>query len=193
MRGTCSESFILTAEASPSQIVPSPYGTISAQSMLPISHIVWGSLWLGIATDAVARAQSYQRAEARKKPTQAPIGHVRVAEAVALLGQMRAAVVEGIRRFDEANVYPEQFEGIGFAVAMNNMKISTSNLVVTIVQHALMVCGMHGYRNNTPYSLGRHLRDAYSAQLMINNDRIIRNTAQMLLVYKFDADLQGVS
>jgi acyl-CoA dehydrogenase len=46
-----------------------------------------------------------------------------------------------------------------------------------------------GYKNGTPYSLGRHLRDAHSAQLMISNDRILSNSANLLLVQKQDTSL----
>ena len=50
------------------QILPVPFADISAQTMLPVSHLLWSALWLGIATDAVARARAFVRAEARKKP-----------------------------------------------------------------------------------------------------------------------------
>jgi acyl-CoA dehydrogenase len=43
---------------------------------------------------------------------------------------------------------------------------------------------MSGYKADSPYSLGRHLRDAYGAMLMINNDRITAANASMLLVSK---------
>jgi acyl-CoA dehydrogenase len=46
-----------------------------------------------------------------------------------------------------------------------------------------------GYKNDTPYSLGRHWRDAMSAQLMINNDRIFGNTSNLLLVHRLDPHL----
>jgi len=48
----------------------------------------------------------------------------------------------------------------------------------------LMICGMAGYKNGTDYSVGRHLRDLYSAPLMINNDRIAQNTASLLLAQR---------
>ena len=47
-----------------------------------------------------------------------------------------------------------------------------------------MICGLASYRLDTPYSLGRHLRDAMGASLMVNNDRIMGNNAQMLLVHR---------
>jgi acyl-CoA dehydrogenase len=78
---------------------------------------------------------------------------------------------------------------LGFAVAMNNIKVSVSQTVVQIVNHCLLVCGIMGYKNNTPFSLGRHLRDAHSAALMISNDRILGNTSNLLLAHKHDASL----
>jgi len=67
---------------------------------------------------------------------------------------------------------------------MNNLKLSSSALVVDIVGRALHVCGIAGYREDSPYSLSRELRDAYGAALMVNNDRIYARTAQMLLIAK---------
>ena len=49
---------------------------------------------------------------------------------------------------------------------------------------ALLICGIAGYRNDSNYSLSRHLRDAYGAALMVNNDRITKLNATMLMVHK---------
>ena len=67
---------------------------------------------------------------------------------------------------------------------MNSLKVSASTLVVDVIQKALLICGMPGYANRSPYTLGRLLRDAYGAQLMVNNDRINANNAQLLLVQR---------
>jgi acyl-CoA dehydrogenase len=64
-----------------------------------------------------------------------------------------------------------------------------SQAVVQVINHALLICGLHGYKNNTPYSLGRHLRDAHSAALMISNDRILANTSNLLLAHKHNTGL----
>ena len=58
-----------------------------------------------------------------------------------------------------------------------------------IVNLAFLICGIQGYRNDSPYSLARHMRDALSAPIMINNDRILGNTSNLLAVYKHDASL----
>ena len=62
MRGTCSNGYHLEATGEMAQVIPVSYAEVSAQTMLPVSHLVWSALWLGIATDAVARARAYVRA-----------------------------------------------------------------------------------------------------------------------------------
>jgi acyl-CoA dehydrogenase len=48
----------------------------------------------------------------------------------------------------------------------------------------MLICGIAGYRNDSRFSLGRHLRDAYGAALMVNNDRIMTHNATLLLAHK---------
>lgn len=189
MRGTCSEGFKLISHAPAEQIFPKPFAEIAAQSMLASSHLFWGSVWCGIASDAVVRAQAFVRAEARKNPAVKPPGALRLAEAISLLQAVKSNVVAGIKRFSEAQRDEEELMSMGFAVAMNNIKVNVSQTVVQIINLTLLICGIHGYKNNTPYSLGRHLRDAHSAALMISNDRILSNTANLLLVHKHDTSL----
>ena len=74
--------------------------------------------------------------------------------------------------------------GVGYSLAMNNLKVTASTLVVDLVGRALLICGIAGYREDTEYSLGRHLRDAHGAAVMVNNDRIMANSAQMATAYR---------
>jgi acyl-CoA dehydrogenase len=79
---------------------------------------------------------------------------------------------------------PEAFKSFGFAIRTNNLKLSSSTIIVDIVGRAMLICGISAYRNDSKFSLGRHLRDAYGAALMVNNDRIMNHNATMLLVHK---------
>jgi acyl-CoA dehydrogenase len=191
MRGTCSEGFLFTGEGSAEQIFPKPFAEIAAQSMLANSHILWSGVWYGIAVDAVARAQAFVRAAARKTPGHVPPGAIRLAEVSNLLQMMKSNVVAAIKVYQEARQDEEKLSSVAFAVAMNNVKIASSETILTIINHAMLICGILGYKNGTPYSLGRHLRDAHSAQLMISNDRILGNTSNMLLIHKQDTSLLG--
>jgi acyl-CoA dehydrogenase len=183
-RGTCSPGFILKAFGDADAVLDDPYATISSQTMLPVAHILWSSLWLGIATAAVDRARRYVQAEARKTPGTTPSAAIRLADVTALHQQFVDLVRSSVARFEEINDDPEKLSMMGFAIAMNSLKVSASTLVAEVVRQCMGICGLSAYRLDTPYSLGRHLRDAMGAAVMVNNDRIMRNNAQMLLVHR---------
>jgi acyl-CoA dehydrogenase len=191
MRGTCSEGFLFTGEAPAAQIFPKPFAEIAAQSMLANSHILWSGVWYGIAVDAVHRAQAFVRAAAKKTPGVIPPGAIRLAEVSNLLQMMKSNVVAAIKAYQDAKQDEEKLSSVAFAVAMNNVKIASSETILTIINHAMLIVGIMGYKNGTPFSIGRHLRDAHSAQLMISNDRILGNTSSMLLIHKQDTSLLG--
>ncbi|MBY6265003.1 acyl-CoA dehydrogenase [Azospirillum sp. 412522] len=184
MRGTCSDGYRLEAAGVLDQILPLPYADLSAQTMLPVTHILWSSTWLGIAADAVGRARAFVRSEAKRKPGTTPASAVRLAEATAKLQQMKAVILTAIRQYELACGSPERLTSLSFATAMGTLKVTTSELVREIVEAAIRTCGLAGYRNDTPYSLGRHLRDAHSAALMIGNDRIMSHISTQLLVQR---------
>jgi acyl-CoA dehydrogenase len=186
MRGTRSLGFTLEVLGSGAQIIPVPFGTVATETMLPVSHVLWSSVWLGIAGDAVGRARACVRAEARRSPGTVPPSAQRLAETVAELGTMSATVHAGVTDFETHENDPEALASLGFTIRMNNLKVSAARLAPEIVGRALGVCGLNGYRCNSPYAVGRHLRDAHSAALMIANDRVLSGNAAMLLVHKED-------
>lgn len=189
MRGTCSPPFMVRGKGAVDQILPLAYGDIASRTMVPFSHILWSAAWLGIATSAVGRARAFVRAEARKKPGSTPPTAIRLAEVVSLLQMMRnnvhdvAAECDSLIRTSDAG---DELLSIGFAIKMNNLKVGTSQLVAQIVQQCLLIVGIAGYKNDSKFSMGRHLRDALSASLMIGNDRINSTNAALLLVLKDD-------
>lgn len=189
MRGTRSEGFIFEGSFPAVQILPKPFAEIAAQSMLANCHILWSSIWLGIANGAVAKAQAFVKAEVRKKPDSRPPGMLRLAEVSNMLHLMRATILEAIESFRAAKDDADKLNSVAFGIAMNNVKLASSRMLVEVVNHAMLICGIAGYRNDTPYSLGRYLRDAHSAPLMISNDRIFLNQGNMLLMSKLDTQI----
>jgi acyl-CoA dehydrogenase len=185
-RGTCSPGFSLKAEGDERQILDDPFADIASRTMLPVSHILWSSVWLGLAAAAVDRARRFVRTEARKNPGVTSPAAVRLSQLMTVYQQMEALVHEAVETYDAAYDDLETLSGMGFAIALNGLKVSTSTLVVDIVGEALKICGIAGYREDSPYSMGRLLRDAYGAAVMVSNDRIIANNAQMLMVHKED-------
>jgi len=187
MRGTCSPGFKLESSGPEEQIVPGSFADSSAQTMVPYSHILWSSLWWGIAADAVARAAEFVRASARKSPGTVPPTATRLAEVSTQLQAMRHNWLALAGEFDELNARPggmQELLSIGWALKMNNLKINASESAPQIVHKALQITGILGYKNDSKFSLGRHYRDVLSASLMISNDRIASKSASMLLVFK---------
>ncbi|MDJ0399122.1 acyl-CoA dehydrogenase family protein [Rhodococcus rhodochrous] len=185
LRGTCSPGFVLTATTSADLVVGTAYAEISSRTMLPVSHSVWSAVWLGIADAAMEKARSFVRSAARRSPGVTPPGALRLAEAAAVHQQFSDLVAASAARFDAAaSAQEESMSGMGFSLAMNNLKVTASTLVVDLVNRAMLICGIAGYREDSQYSLGRHLRDAHGAAVMVNNDRIMNNSAQLSIAYR---------
>ena len=103
-----------------------------------------------------------------------------------VLQEMRHNVYGLAREYNELlkGGCPGQIHGFGFSIRTNNLKLSCSQRIVEIVGQALLICGISGYRNDSKFSLSRQLRDAYGAALMVNNDRITKLNATMLLAHR---------
>jgi acyl-CoA dehydrogenase len=186
MRGTCSPGFTIRATFAADQILPQPFSRVSAQSMVPLSHIFWSHLWLGIATDAFDRARAFVRASSRQKPGEPVPAAVRLSHLLVELSLMRAEVGQGLREFIDGDNSPnrERLSTMGSGLRFNTLKIAASEQAPRICQAAMSVCGIVGFKNDTPFSVGRHLRDAMSGPLMIANERIHQTNAALLLVAK---------
>lgn len=181
-RGTCSLGFLLEAKGPAGLVGTVSYGEISSSSMLPVSHLLWSSLWLGLADEATSRAQKFVRRAARKDLTQVPPGADRLARLVVTRMQMSGPVTALMERFLSTDTDPS--ESLDFMAEINALKVSSSTVVVDIVGQALLICGIAGYREDTEFSMGRLLRDAYGAAVMVNNDRILGNTAQLAMAQR---------
>lgn len=181
MRGTCSNGFRLEATGQVDQVLPVPFSEIADATMTPVSHILWSSLWLGIASDAVSRAKTFFQGQARARPGQLPPSASRVSEAVSMLQMMEGRVDLALAHQRSRHAGASVSTAFALAAEMNGLKTAMSTMALDVVQQAFLVCGMAGYKHGTPFSLGRHLRDLWSAPLMINNDRIQTNTANLLL------------
>jgi acyl-CoA dehydrogenase len=205
MRGTCSPGFRLESSAPRAQILPADYADISALTMVPWSHVLWAALWTGIAADAHARAAAFVRGQARRNPGSTPPTALRLAELTTTLQAMRhhwqsvAAEVDALPLPATAVApppgaavaaagEPHALSRIAWSLKFNSLKTAAAERAPEVVHGALQVVGILGYKNDTPFSLGRHYRDALSAALMISNDRIAAQSAKLLLVFKDDQE-----
>ncbi|HEY6397468.1 MAG TPA: acyl-CoA dehydrogenase family protein [Solirubrobacteraceae bacterium] len=186
MRGTCSPGYTVRGTLSPEQVISTPFARIAAESMVPVSHILWSHLWLGIAENAFERARAFVRAAAKRTPGQTPPMAQRLSRLMSELSMLRAEVHSAQRDFVVASSEPgrERLSTMALALRFNNLKIAASEHSVDICRGALDINGIMGFKNDTPFSIGRHLRDTMSASLMIANERIHQTNAGLLLIAK---------
>jgi|HubBroStandDraft_4_1064222.scaffolds.fasta_scaffold49398_2 acyl-CoA dehydrogenase len=190
MRGTCSEGYTLKATGAPDQILPEPYESIHTQTMVPFAHLLWGSVWTGIAANATARAQAFIRHAMRQSNGQMPPGAPQYTKALASLRTLRGMLATSRRTYECSMNDPSVLTSLEFQSMITLTKVEASELAVSIVQCALRACGLSGYRTDGDFSIERHLRDVLSAPIMINNDRILANLAASSLMTPIPASLR---
>ena len=183
MRGTCSPGFTISATFEPEQLMPAPFLVVGAESMVPVSHLLWSQLWVGIAIEA------FNRARKSVKAAGAQAGSVRAQRLSELHGELaatRAQLAEALDRYQREVAEPGRpaLHTMGAALRHNVLKTSVSTAVASVCHGALEVTGIAGYRNDSPFSVGRLLRDSLSASLMVSNDRLHETNAALLMVVK---------
>jgi acyl-CoA dehydrogenase len=182
MRGTCSEGYTLRATGAPGQIMPDPYELIHAQTMVPTAHLLWGSVWTGIACGAVARAQLFVRAAVRQSGGTSPPGTPQFTKALCTLRTLRGMLATSLRAYEHSMGQPKTLASLEFQTMITLTKVEASELAVSTVMSALRACGLSGYRCDSEFSIERHLRDVLSSPIMINNDRILSNLGNSALM-----------
>jgi len=191
MRGTHSEGFTLRARAAAGQILPEPYEKIHAQTMVPFAHLLWGSVWAGIAAAAAAKAQAFVRHVVRQSNGQTPPGAAHFTQAVSTLRMLRGVLATGLRSYEAIMSDEKAISSLEFQAMITLTKVQVSELAVTTVLTALRACGLSGYRNDTEFTIGRLLRDVLSAPIMISNDRILTNLATTSLMTPLPSSISG--
>jgi acyl-CoA dehydrogenase len=182
MRGTCSAGFELKATASADQIFPEAYEKIHTQTMTPVAHLCWSSVWAGIAAAAVDRAQQFIRKAARAAGGQLPPGAAHFTAAKMSLAKQRAIITANMDTYANHQHDERALAALEFQSSINLLKVEASELAVQTVMSAMRACGLAGYRNDGEFSIGRLLRDVLSSPLMINNERILSNIATASLM-----------
>jgi acyl-CoA dehydrogenase len=182
MRGTCSEGYTLKATGQPGQILPDPYEIIHSQTMVPFAHILWGSVWTGIAASATGRAQAFIRQAMRTANGQLPPGAPQFTKALQTLRTLRGMLSNSLRAYERHMGDPKALTSVDFQSLITLTKVEASELAVSVVMSAMRACGLSGYRSDGDFTIGRHLRDVLSSPIMINNDRILANLSSSSLM-----------
>jgi acyl-CoA dehydrogenase len=183
MRGTCSAGFNFEGIGKMDQVLPEPYQRIHARTGMPVAHLTWSAVWAGVAASAVDRARAFVRSAARGSSGQLPPGAAHLTRATASLRTLRAVITSALTRYEAAKNDAGELDSLDFQTGMNLLKVTASELAIATVSSAMQASGLAGYRNDGEFSVTRHLRDAMSSSVMINNDRILANvgTASLLV------------
>jgi acyl-CoA dehydrogenase len=177
MRGTCSAGFRLKSTGEVAQVLPEPCHKIQTETMMPVAHLTWSAVWAGLAAVAVERARRFVRRASRQGGGQLPPGAAHLTRASMSLRALRGNLASALARFETASGEPDKLQSLGFQNEMNLLKVTTSESATAIVMIAMQTCGLAGYRSDGEFSISRYLRDVLSSSIMINNDRILANTA----------------
>jgi acyl-CoA dehydrogenase len=191
MRGTSSEGFTLRVKASAEQIMAEPYEKIHTQTMVPYAHLLWGAVWAGIAAAAATKAQLFIRHSMRHSNGQLPPAAAHFTQAASTLRTLRGVLSSALRSYEAVSGDEKAMASLEFQAMITLTKVQVSELALTTVLSAMRACGLSGYRNETEFSIGRHLRDVLSAPIMINNDRILSNLAATSLMTPLPASIGG--
>ncbi|HVN02206.1 MAG TPA: acyl-CoA dehydrogenase family protein [Caulobacteraceae bacterium] len=191
MRGTCSAGFTLRATGETGQLLPEPYEFIHAQSMVPAAHILWSSVWAGIAAAAVEKARKYLRKSMRGGAGDLPPSAPYFTRAKASHRALRALIATALDRYAALEADRDALMALEFQSEISLLKVDTSELAVQTVMSALRCGGLSSYRNDSDVSIGRHLRDVLSSPIMINNDRILANVAASALLTEVSGTIRG--
>ena len=182
MRGTCSTGFRLKASGLPEQILPCPYDRIHAETMTPAAHLLWSSVWAGVAAAAVQKAELFVRKAMRGANGQTPPAASRLGEAKSKLRLLRSMLSVSLERYEKSRDDQRIWSSLDYQTSMAMTKVDASELAVDTVLACYRTCGLAGYRNDGDVSIGRHLRDVLSSPIMINNDRIVSSMAGAMLM-----------
>lgn len=182
MRGTCSEGYRLLARGHKDQALSEPYDRIHRRSMVPVTHLLWGACWAGIAAGAVLRAQLFIRKISCAQKGILPPGAALATQASLVLMNLVALVDSAINDYLDRISEPDRLDEISFQTSLNLFKVSASELAISAVMHAFNACGIAGYRNDSEFSIARPLRDILSSSVMINNQRILSTAGASCLI-----------
>lgn len=186
MRGTCSPGFTVRARFEAHQVLPAAFSIVMAESHVPISHILWSHVWLGIATEAFERGRAFVRAAARRAPGKPVPAAQSLSRVMSELSMLRAEVRSALADFEAYSTETDR-QGLttfGSVLRFNNLKLAASEQAPRICTAVLEVIGIAAYKNDSPFGVGRQLRDSLSARLMVANERIHASDAGLLMLAK---------
>ncbi len=159
-----------------------PYDRIHNQTMTPTAHLLWSSVWAGIASAAVQKGRTL-RAQGHARCGRAdPAGAARLGEAKSKLRQLRSILSVSLDRPERGHEDQRAWGTLDYQTSSGDDQGRCVRTRRRDRAGLLRTCGLAGYRNDGDVSIGRHLRDILSSPIMINNDRITSSMASAMMM-----------
>jgi len=151
-----------------------------------VSFLLWSQVWLGLATEAFERGHSFVRAAARRDPDVPPPAAGAMSGVLSELWSFRSDVRAALEDFIAGDEDADRSSPhtLASTLRFNNLKLSASERAPRICLAVLEAVGVNAYRNDSEYAVGRLLRDALSARLMVSNERIHAVDGKLLTILK---------
>jgi acyl-CoA dehydrogenase len=183
LRGTCSSGYHLTVDVGPDALFPVPFSVISNDGAAQARQILLCAAWVGLAEAAAAKAHAFVRAAAKRSIGTLPPAAVRLSELANDVQAARSQLIGVALRYETLDRTGDG-EDAGLMFSLRALKVSTSEAAVKAATAALGICGMAGFRTDTPFALDRIVRDAHGSIVMVSNERLIQDNAQLLIARK---------
>ncbi|MBK3569781.1 MULTISPECIES: acyl-CoA dehydrogenase family protein [unclassified Streptomyces] len=190
MRGTASVGLRLRARLAEHQLIGGPGGfpPVAVATLVPVGHLAWSSVWLGIAQGSLARVVALLRdpgVRARRGLSDLTVhdlarARLRLDGAAAFL---RTCLVEyeELRAREEDG--PGRFSDPAFQLHINGLKVLVSETAFEAVNDLVSIAGLHhGYTRSPHTPLERAFRDLRSASMMYSNDRLLLANGRLALL-----------
>ena len=148
MRGTCSAGFKLNFKGSAEQIFPVAYERIHAQTMTPVAHLCWSSVWRNCGAAVGPRAAIHPQGRLRMAATCPAAPHLPPDDA----DETGAIIAANLGPYAPANRTSARCRPSTFSPRSTFQGGGSSRVVAVL--HAMRACGLSGYRNDTDVSIG---------------------------------------
>lgn len=179
MRGTDSVGVRLTARLPADAVVgeQGSFADAAVRTMVPVGHLAWAAVWLGVARAAAASVVALLRSPG-KRPRDvgasdlAAAALARVRLRLDAAGAYLASCADEYEALVARGTDIEAVRAVPFQLHINGVKVLVSEEASRAVDEMVTLVGMrHGYMRPSPVE--RAARDLRSAALMYSNERLL--------------------
>ncbi|WP_050526599.1 acyl-CoA dehydrogenase family protein [Pseudorhodobacter aquimaris] len=175
MRGILNAPWDFTVRFGNEAIFDEDFAVIARSTMTPAIQILWAALWSGIADHALGKARNFIATQLKPDDEATQFARHDLTRLISKHQMMNALISEALRGYEKGG------QAVGFtqSARINRLKVTCSELLITICQGALQIIGLRGYVMGGPFTVAQPLADALSGPIMVSNYRLSLNTMKV--------------